>query len=67
MLLSISGTKLRRDACDFDISAQRSSQEKIYKTLVEFQKEIILSLSLYLKDQSPSPLKKLIQRIRKLK
>lgn len=64
MLLSISGTKLRPEACDFGISV---SAENIYKIIVQFQKELILNLSLFLKNQPPLPLKKLIQKIKILK
>lgn len=66
MLLSISGTKLRKEACGFGISAEEN-EEEIYKTLLDFQKWLIHSLLLFLKNEPPPPLKTVIQKIQKFK
>jgi len=66
ILLSISGTRLKKEACGFSLSPHITAEE-IYKKIISFQREFILQLNSFLKNQPPLPLKRLIQRLNRLK
>lgn len=66
MLLSVSGTKLRKDACDFSIDPAVPAK-KVYSEITQFQEKLVRALQQYLEQQEPGPLKDLVDRIRRLK
>lgn len=61
VLLSVSGALLHEDACHF---SQTLNAKEIFKSIKKFQKEFIVHLSQFLKDQSSSPLKEIIKKIK---
>ncbi len=64
MLLSISTTSLRQDACYFSVDPKINAKD-IYQRLILFQKELILNLNNLLKNEPPPLLKELIKKIKK--
>lgn len=64
IILSISSTKLGKDACAF--SLDNRSADEIYAELVSFQKELIKNLALFLNQQKPSELSLVVKKISKL-
>lgn len=65
ILISISGTKLSEQACDFAWPRAHGKKE-VYEKLIQFQKELIRNLVLFLKQQPALPLKDLIKKIKQL-
>lgn len=66
VLLSISGTQLSEEACDFALSPHIDKKE-VHQNLIQFQKELIQNLVLFLKQQPALPLKELVKKIKRLK
>ena len=64
LLISISGTVLREEACGFALNPQITPAQ-VFKELSRFQKELLKGLSVYLKNQPAPKLRELVQKIRK--
>jgi len=65
MLASLGGTLLREEACDFSLDS-KINKKTIYKEITHFQKELIKSLQIFLKNQDPHPLNELFIKARKI-
>ncbi|HLG19384.1 MAG TPA: nucleotidyl transferase AbiEii/AbiGii toxin family protein [Bdellovibrionota bacterium] len=65
LLMSVSNTILREEACDFSLDPQ-VTPKNVHAQLISFQKSFLKGLSLYLKNQPAPPLKDLLKQVKRL-
>lgn len=63
MYMSVAGTKLREEACDFSLDPN-ANVKKIYLDLVKFQKELIKILEKYIEGKPLPPIGKLFKSLK---